>query len=80
MFQKLFLKNLNLRLCGHGNLNSYQFLYNQNIFFDWFKKAEKCSSNFVEEDDFYNYRFNDNPNFLELFKLTIKKIIKLKKI
>ena len=35
-----FLKNLNLRLCGHGNLNSYQFLYNQNIFFDWFKKAE----------------------------------------
>ena len=40
----------------------------------------KISSNFVEEDDFYNYRFNDNPNFLELFKLTIKKIIKLKKI
>ena len=56
-----YLDNLGYRLCGHGNLNSFQFLFNEKIFFDWFARADSAGSKFTEEDDFYSNKFEDKP-------------------
>ena len=69
-----FLENLNLRLCGHGNFNNFQFFYNKNIFFDWFDKAAKVDNSFLEEDNFYNYIVNDKPNWRQLLIIIISKL------
>ena len=54
-----YLDNLSQRLCGHGNLNDFQFKFKEYYFFDWFEKAKNVKSNFIGEDDFYSYKIND---------------------
>ena len=75
-----FLKDLSTRLCGHGNINSFQIYYNESYFFDWFDKARNVQNNFRSEDDFYSFKVKDKPYFciktLRKIKDLLKKIIK----
>ena len=75
-----YLNNLSTRLCGHGNINSFQFYHNENYFFEWFEKAEKAQNNFDCEDDFYSFKIKDELNFytktLDDTKNLLKKLIK----
>ena len=75
-----FLKDLSTRLCGHGNINSFQIYYNENYFYDWFEKAKKVQDNFDCEDDFYSFKIKDKPNFytkiLGKTKDLLKKLMK----
>ncbi len=74
------LNNLSTRLCGHGNINSFQFYHNENYFFEWFEKARKVQSNFDGEDDFYSFKIKDEPNlWIKTFDRTKKLIKKLLK-
>ena len=71
-----YLNNLSQRLCGHGNLNDFQFRFKEYYFFDWFRKAKNVQSNFDGEDDFYSYKIYDEPSFYKKIIINLKKFLK----
>ena len=71
-----YLNNLSQRLCGHGNLNNFQFIFKEYYFFDWFEKAKNVQSDFVGEDDFFSYKIDDKPSFYEKITINFKKFLK----
>ena len=71
-----YLNNLSQRLCGHGNLNDFQFRFKEYYFFDWFRKAKNVQSNFDGEDDFYSYKIYDEPSSYKKIIINLKKFLK----